>query len=94
MPQYIEDGDTLSVGLDHYSYSQFMFISGFDTFTFEVSDFDLSRLINDKYKNLNYEKNKKTMLNSIRDLIDNEIKNIEKNNLIDKKTVYNTRYSK
>lgn len=82
MPQYIEHGDTISVGLDHYSYSQFMFISSFDTITFEVSDFDLSKLIDEKYKNLNYEKNKRTMRNTIRDLIDNEIGNIEKNNLI------------
>jgi hypothetical protein len=30
--------------------------------------------------------------NIIRDLIDNEIENIERNNLINKKTVYNTQY--
>jgi hypothetical protein len=94
LPKYIEGIDTITIGLDHYSYSQFMFINNNDTVEFEVSDFDLSEFINGKFENLNYWKNKKTSRNSIRNMIVNEVNMIENNNLIGRKTVYNNVYTK
>ncbi len=93
LPRYTEGNDTLTIDLDHYSYSQFMFINNIDTVAFEVSDFDLSKFINLNFENLNYKKNKETTRNLIRDLIDNEIKRIETNNLIEKKRVTTRRYN-
>jgi hypothetical protein len=91
LPKYIEGTDTLTIGLDHYSFSQFMFINNNDTVEFEVSDFDLSKIINGKFENLNFEKNKETNRNLLRDMIDNEIKIIEGKNLIDKKKRFTTK---
>lgn len=88
LPQYIDKTDTLTICIDHYSYSRFMFINQCDSLLFEVSDFDLTKLVNGEFVNINYKHNKETTRNLIRDLIDNEIQVIENKSLITRQDKY------
>lgn len=65
-----------------------MFINQCDSLLFEVSDFDLTKLVNGEFVNINYKHNKETTRNLIRDLIDNEIQVIENKSLITRQDKY------
>lgn len=91
-PSYIDKKDTLFIDIDHYSYSQIMIIDNKETVDYEINDFYFSKTIQEKYRNMNYERNSRSFRKQLQIHIENEIKNIEDNKLI-KKTAYNTRYS-
>ena len=90
-PSYINNGDTLFVDIDHYTYSQIMVIDNKITFEFEINDFYFAKMIDDKYVNLNYTRNTKTFKKKLQIQIENEIKSIEDKRLINK-TAYNKRH--
>ncbi len=89
MPAIIIKKDTLTVGLDHYSYKEISFIIQNKNFDFEISDFNLSKIVNNS-PNLNYKHNLETIRNKIHIDIEKLINDIEEKNLIKKINLYKT----
>lgn len=83
-PSYVEEGDTLEVDVDHYSYSQIRFMDRQSIFEYEVNEFYFQDSISDRV-NLNYMRNMKTMRRKLQNIIDEQILYIEDKQLIKKK---------
>lgn len=84
-PTYIDKGKKFRQSIDHYLYSQIKIIDIRDTISFELNDFYFTRMIDEKYTNINYELNSTTFRKKLQIQIEKEIKDIENNELIRKK---------
>ena len=90
-PTYIDKKKTILVDIDHYSYSRIMIIDKKEIVDYEINNYYFTKTIDEKYRNLNYERNSNSEQKKLQILIENEIRNIENSKLVQKRD-YNTRY--
>jgi hypothetical protein len=78
-PKYIKliEGKKMSYTIvyDHSCYSIFQFIIGDNILKKEFDNFDLDSKYDNKHLNLNYDYNQKSILNTLRAIVENDIKN-------------------
>ena len=84
-PTYYNNHDTLQLFIDHHGYTSVKLYLKDRLLVYEINDFYLIKKIDDKFINLNFDKNINTYQIQLRDLIDKEIQKIDKLNLIEKK---------
>lgn len=82
-PFYIDKKDTLYMDIDHYSFSYVKVIDPNETIDFEINDFYFSKLINKEFINSNYNRNNNTIRKKLQNQINEVIKYIENNKLIE-----------